>query len=158
MSEHVPMEQTRVFGCFVELADDIWEAVDAWSPLAKSTVGKQIIRSADSVGANLVEGDGRYGDGEALSFFAYARGSARETRYWTARALKRKLIPQHQAEDWTTRLDRGLQMLNALMSYRRQTKNKHLVKEELALYNEAVSQSPQTPSAQRPTPSPIPPP
>lgn len=41
------------------LADEIWKTVSAWDYFAKDTIGKQIVRSADSVGANIAEGNGR---------------------------------------------------------------------------------------------------
>lgn len=43
-----------------KLADQIWDIVLSWNHLATDTVGKQIIRSADSIGANIAEGSGRY--------------------------------------------------------------------------------------------------
>ena len=162
-NEHVPMEETRVFMCFVQVADEIWDAVAEWKPVAKATVGEQLIRAADSVGANLIEGDGRYSDAEALTFFAYARASARETKYWISRATKRKLVPSSVADDWVNRLESGLRMLNSLMTYRRSTKNKNIVKERAAPYaseadplaramGSVPTQRP-TPNAQRPTPN-----
>lgn len=39
-------------------ADEIWEIVNAWETFAKLTVGKQLVRSADSIGANIAEGTG----------------------------------------------------------------------------------------------------
>jgi four helix bundle protein len=42
-----------------KLADEIWKVVHGWQPLAQDTLGKQIIRSADSMGANIAEGIGR---------------------------------------------------------------------------------------------------
>ena len=42
------------------VSDSLWELVIGWPALARDTVGKQLIRAVDSVGANLVEGDGRF--------------------------------------------------------------------------------------------------
>jgi len=69
---------------------------------AKSTVGQQIVRSADGVGACLVEGSGR---GTALDnrrFIGIARGSLYETKHWLRRAFKRKLLTKAQTEDLKT--------------------------------------------------------
>jgi hypothetical protein len=55
---HRPMEELAVFAWFEEVSDRVWEVVQGWRQLAQDTIGKQLIRSADSVGANLVEGDG----------------------------------------------------------------------------------------------------
>lgn len=76
---HRPMEELTVFARFEEVSDRVWEVVQGWRQLAQDTIGKQLIRSADSVGANLVEGDGRYSKADALHFFVIASGSIRET-------------------------------------------------------------------------------
>ena len=41
-----------------KLADEIWNIIRDWDFFAKDTVGKQVFRSANSVGANLAEGEG----------------------------------------------------------------------------------------------------
>ncbi len=53
-------ENLKVFQLSEQLADQIWNIVIFWNHLATDTVGKQIIRSADSIGANIAEGSGRY--------------------------------------------------------------------------------------------------
>ena len=52
-------ENLRVYRLSEEIADRIWDLVMEWDFFAKDTVGKQLIRAADSVGANIAEGDGR---------------------------------------------------------------------------------------------------
>jgi four helix bundle protein len=37
-------------------SDEIWFMVLEWDYFAKDTLGKQIVRSADSIGANIAEG------------------------------------------------------------------------------------------------------
>ena len=51
-------QELRVYRLSEQLADEIWQIVNCWEFFAKDT-GKQIVRSADSVGANIVEGLGR---------------------------------------------------------------------------------------------------
>ena len=116
---HQPMEELTVFARFEEISDEVWKIVQEWRPLAQDTIGKQVIRSADSVGANLVEGDGRYAKADALHFFVIARGSARETRLWINRAQKRRLIDSGLAAKLLALSDDGLRMLNNLITYRR---------------------------------------
>lgn len=53
-------ENLRVYKLSEELADEIWTIVIRWDAFAKDTVGRQIVRSADSVGANIAEGTGRH--------------------------------------------------------------------------------------------------
>jgi hypothetical protein len=42
--------QLRVYRYAVELADEIYMAVEHWPILARTTIGTQLIRSIDSVG------------------------------------------------------------------------------------------------------------
>ena len=52
-------ENLRVYCLAEEIADIVWDIVIKWDWLPKDTVGKQLIKSADSVGANIAEGTGR---------------------------------------------------------------------------------------------------
>ena len=48
------------------LADDIWQLVLRLSPFERDVVGGQVVRAADSVGANIAEAYGRFHFGEKL--------------------------------------------------------------------------------------------
>ena len=48
-------ENLRVYMLAEEIADLVWEVVIKWNHLAQDTVGKQLINSADSIGANPVK-------------------------------------------------------------------------------------------------------
>jgi four helix bundle protein len=128
------MEELDVFILFEEVADWAWEQVEGWKPRHQDTLGKQLVRSADSVGANLVEGDGRYTDPDALHFFVVARASAREARLWIRRAAKRKLVSSQDAQDQVEKLTRATRLLNILMGYRRKSVGTTRVRERRAEY------------------------
>lgn len=49
---------------------------------AKDPIGKQIVRSADSIGANIAEGLGRGSFQDNRRFIKIARGSLNETQHW----------------------------------------------------------------------------
>src|SRR5262245_61692884 len=51
-------ENLRVYRLSEDIADRIWHLVMEWDYFARDTVGKQLVRAADSVGANIAEGDG----------------------------------------------------------------------------------------------------
>jgi four helix bundle protein len=125
----------ELFRMYVEVADWVWSAVSDWPSLAQDTVGKQLIRAADSVGANLVEGDGRYGDADALHFFVVARASARETRYWLQRAAVRGLITSEVAGARIQEITSATRLLNILIRYRRNRSTANRVREEAAFYD-----------------------
>ncbi len=78
------------------LAQVVWEIVERWKPFERQTIGAQLVRAADSVGANIAESHGRFYFGEKIQFLYYARGSLYETRHWLRLAWRRNLL---QAED-----------------------------------------------------------
>jgi four helix bundle protein len=85
-------ENLRVYKLSEELADSIWNIVLRWDTLARDTVGKQVVRSADSIGANIAEGTGRHDFQDNRRFVKIARGSLNETQHFLRRAFKRKLL------------------------------------------------------------------
>jgi len=89
-------EDLHVYRRSAEIADAIWDVVPSWSILARDPVGKQIIRSADSIGANIAEGTGRGTYQDNRRFVRIARGSLYETRHWLRRAFRRRLLSQDQ--------------------------------------------------------------
>ncbi|KAA0990440.1 four helix bundle protein [Dyadobacter aurulentus] len=86
------LEDLQIYQLSMELSDKIWTAVQEWSIFSKETVGKQLVRAADSIGANIAEGFGRYHFKENLNFCFYSRGSLYETKTWLTKAQNRNLI------------------------------------------------------------------
>ena len=72
-------EELIVYQLAEKLANEIWNIVREWDYLEKDTVGKQIVRSADSVCANIAEGRGRFNDQDNRRFVRISRGSLYET-------------------------------------------------------------------------------
>jgi four helix bundle protein len=91
-------ESLRIYRLSEDLADRIWDVVSKWQLLARDTVGKQLIRAADSIGANLAEGSGRGTYRDNCRFVDVARGSLYETRHFLRRAFKRKLLPKAEVD------------------------------------------------------------
>jgi four helix bundle protein len=111
-----PFEKLRVFVQAEELADAIWALVGHWDFMAKSTVGRQLVRAADSIGANIAEGSGRGTYADNRRFVRIARGSLYETRYWLRRAYRRQLLPAEQVEVLRSRIERLGPALNAYLA------------------------------------------
>jgi four helix bundle protein len=74
------------------LADDVYVAVKRWPSFDRWTVGVQLVRAADSVGANIAEASGRWSRGDGRRLFLIARGSPYETEHWMLRARNRGLV------------------------------------------------------------------
>lgn len=78
------------------LADEIWKIVVGWSFFARNTLGVQMVKAADSIGANIAEGSGRGSDPELRRFLRISRGSLYETQHWLRRAYNRGLLSETQ--------------------------------------------------------------
>ena len=92
-------ERLEIYRLSEELSDRVWSIVYKWNYLAIDTVGKQLIRSVDSIGANIAEGSGRGSDKDYLRFLRIARGSLYETKHWLRRAYKRKLLSKMEIDE-----------------------------------------------------------
>ncbi len=121
-------ENLQVYKLSEGLADDIWSIVVKWDSFAKDTVGRQIVKAADSIGANIAEGSGRGSYQDNRRFIRIARGSLYETRHWLRRAYKRKLLSDEQASKLKPIIQGLAPMLNAyLRSIGGASQNKRLV-------------------------------
>lgn len=92
------LEELRVYNKSMEVAEIVWDYVSKWDYFAKDTVGKQLVRSVDSVSANLSEGFGRFHYKENKQFCYYSRGSLYESKTWIKKAKTRKLIDEETSE------------------------------------------------------------
>lgn len=87
-----------------KFCDQIWDEVDQWNQFSKDTIGKQLVRAADSITANLSEAYGRYSFPDRKRFSYYARGSLCETINWINKAVQRKLITEARGEELLSEL------------------------------------------------------
>ena len=94
--EKTNFENLRVYQLAEQLADVIWDITCTWNSFARDTLGRQLVRAADSIGANIAEGSGRGSDADYRRFLRMARGSLYETQHWLRRAYKRRLLTQEQ--------------------------------------------------------------
>lgn len=108
-------EKLEVYQVSEQLADQIWEIVSAWPQLPQDTVGKQMVRSADSIGATIAEGTGRGSFKDNRRFVCTARASLYETHHWLRRAFRRKLITRLQTGSLKPLLDELRPRLNACL-------------------------------------------
>lgn len=97
----------------LRIGEVVWDFVAEWPYFARDTVGKQLVRAADSVAANLAEGYGRYHFKENQKFCYYCRGSAQETQTWIEKAVRRGLLPEDAARELYHDLDTFKKRLNA---------------------------------------------
>ena len=97
----------------MSLGETIWTLVANWNHFEKDTIGKQLVRSADSIAANLSEGHGRFHHKENMKFCYYSRGSLTESQTWIEKAAHRNLIPKEEARVLYSQLETLHKRLNA---------------------------------------------
>jgi len=114
-----PLEEKRVYQHAEAVADAVWDLCGPWDSFVKQTVGSQLVRAADSIGANVAEAGGRFHPSDVCNFFYYARGSLYETRYWLRRAVKRKLITEEQTYALFATLEQLAKDVNGCISFQR---------------------------------------
>ena len=86
------LEDFKVYNLAMDLGEVVYNQVIKWDYFNKDTIGKQLVRAADSIASNLSEGLGRYHYKERKNFSYYSRGSLFETKTWITKAHNRKLI------------------------------------------------------------------
>jgi four helix bundle protein len=135
-SKRIPIEETEVFCLFEEVAQWAWLQFQSWNTSIQQTLGSQLARAAESINANLMEGDGRYTSADSLRFFIIARGSARETRLWVRRGIDRGLVDATRGSKIIAKLEKAAKELNLLISFRRSNQGSLKIREEIAEYRD----------------------
>ncbi len=130
------LEDLRVLQDIEQVADSTWQLVLSWDDFAKETIGKQLVRAVDSIGANVAESYGRFHFGEKRQFLYYGRGSLFETKYWLNRCYARQLISENQLKDYAKQLNSiGRQLNNFASSLKmQQADSKSKIREQEPVY------------------------
>ena len=113
--ERTNFEKLRVYELAECLADCIWKIAIPWNHFARDTIGKQIVRAADGIGANIAEGIGRGSYQENRRFVKIARGSLNEVKHWLRRAFRRNLLTDEHVTQLKPLMDELSPKLNAYL-------------------------------------------
>jgi four helix bundle protein len=108
-------ENLQVYKLGEKLADEVWTVVTGWEQFAEAAVGRQMVRAADSVGANIAEGSGRGSFQDNRRFVKMARGSLNETKHWLRRAYRRGLLSTEDVKRIRPIIDELAPKLNAYL-------------------------------------------
>lgn len=106
------LEDLRIYQISMKVGESVWSEVDGWQYFEKDTIGKQLVRSVDSIAASISEGYGRYHYKEFKQYCYIARGSLYETKTWIHKAKKRELIGDEICDSIVKQLDELGIMLN----------------------------------------------
>ncbi len=74
------------------LSNYVWNVVLKWDHFAKDTVGKQFVRAADSIAANIAEGFGRFTKKDKVNFYRIGYSSIKEALDWNEKSKARNLL------------------------------------------------------------------
>lgn len=111
------LEELNVYNLAMDLGNEIWEVVKTWNIFEKDTMGKQLLRAADSIAANLAEGFGRYHFKDVRNFGYYSRGSLYEMKTWLIKAFNRELISEDNFVEFVKKIDNlGVKLNNYINS------------------------------------------
>jgi len=98
------------------LSDMVWQDFDKRNKKVQNTVGYQIIRSSDSIAANIAEGYGRYSPADRKKFYLYSRGSLEETKSWLRKLIRRKVLSESDAIGYKAIVEKLGPKLNAFIN------------------------------------------
>ena len=85
------IDDMEIYQLGMKIGDNVWNFVDKWDNWLKATIGKQLVRAADSIAATFSEGYGRYTYKDRRNFCYISRGSMFETRTWLTKAHRRNI-------------------------------------------------------------------
>jgi len=111
------LENLEVYVMAEQFGDEIWDLTEGWNIFKKDTIGKQMVRSADSVSANIAEGYGRFYYKESQQFYFYSRGSLQETKSWLGKCKRRKLASDEKCDELMQKAETILIKLNAFIKF-----------------------------------------
>ncbi|NND69996.1 MAG: four helix bundle protein [Rhodothermales bacterium] len=112
MGRSIDIDDLTVYQRAISIGAKIWAEVVKWQWEDRKMVGHQVVRSADSIAANLAEGFGRFHFKENRHFCYYARGSLFETLTWISKARDRALISAEKCDE----LNQDLKALQHLLN------------------------------------------
>ena len=111
------LEDMEIFTLSESLANEIWNTVLRWDYFAKDTIGKQLVRSTDSISANIAEGFGRFHFKENKNFCYFSRGSLIETKSWIKKVYSRGLVTENEYAEYLQKLESIHIKLNTYIKY-----------------------------------------
>lgn len=114
---YLTIDKIAAYTTSFKLSNYVWDVVMKWDNMAKWTVGQQMIRSTDSISANIAEGFGRYHKKDKIKFYRYSFGSMEETKDWIRKCVVRKLITEEQKEYIIAELEKLPKEINHLINY-----------------------------------------
>jgi four helix bundle protein len=106
------LEDLKVYELAMKIGHSCWFLIAKWNYFERDSTGKQLVKAADSIAANIAEGYGRYHYKENRYFNFVARGSLFETKTWLEKTANRDLISNEEFSQLKTEMNELGRMLN----------------------------------------------
>lgn len=110
-------EELEIYQLAEKLSDMIWDIIIKWDSFPRRTVGVQYVDASDSVGANIAEGYGKGSFADRSRFTKISRGSLFETKHWTNKSYRRKLITDQEFAEINDILKKLLPKISSYINY-----------------------------------------
>ncbi len=114
---YLSLQDLNSYKLSFDLSNYVWDIVINWDYFAKDTIGKQFVRSIDSISANIAEGFGRYYKKDKILFYRYSYGSIQESISWIEKAKVRKLVNTEQYKNISNQLEKLPKEVNSLIRF-----------------------------------------
>ena len=115
----------EIYQLSLELSDKTWDVYNLLPQKLQFSIGDQVLRSVDSIGANIAEGYGRFHYRDSTKFYYNARGSLWESKHWFYLLYKRKLISREVFDLNIDQLNRlGKKLNNFIQSIKNKQQGK----------------------------------
>ena len=85
------LEELEVYQIALDISDLAWVIYNELPREHRFTQGSQFLEAADSIGANIAEGCGRFHFRDSLKFYYNSRGSLLELKHWITLLTRRSL-------------------------------------------------------------------
>jgi four helix bundle protein len=123
MTEYQKFENTEIYQQCLKAGDFAWQVYERINWSLKKVIGEQYIRSIDSVGANFIEGYGRFHYLDRIKFYYNSRGSLFEAKGWSYLLEKRKIISAQELNYIICLLEDIHRQLNSIIKMTYSKKN-----------------------------------
>ena len=117
MKNFLKLNNVNSYKIAFNISNYVWFIVAQWNFFAKDTVGKQFVRSVDSISANIAEGFGRYHKKDKVKFYRYSFGSLKESLDWNEKSKVRNLLKQEEYKYIFNELNKLPKELNSLIKF-----------------------------------------
>ncbi len=114
---YLTIEKISAYNKSFDFSNEVWNMVLLWDYFLKDTIGKQFVRAADSISANVAEGFGRYSKKDKIRFYRISLGSLEETGDWLRKSAKRRLIELNIEKEFTEKLEEIRKEIFHLINY-----------------------------------------